>query len=131
MSFKLFEGEGWIPKVYQKDYSMQSIGDIKYRMENFDVIFESKVLVPAAIMKIDPKNPHSDTILTSFFKEAIAEYRVSKNSANIIGKEQRDFVIEESQRKYGLSTYDPEDTSWFKLFYKKWIKLFAGEYMSR
>ena len=33
------------------------------------------------------------------------------------------------ESKYKIGKYEPESIAWVKRLYKKWIELFAGEYL--
>lgn len=85
--------------------------------------------MPAAVAKIDPSNPKADTILVHYIKEAITEFKIAQKIEGTYGKQQRADMIKIEEGKYGIKNYEPEEVTWFKNFYKKWIDLFAGEGM--
>ena len=81
------------------------------------------LLMPAAVVKIDPSDPNSDTILIDAFKEALIEYEISSDYQGL----SKDIKLENGKRKYNIKKYDPEDMSWFKNLYERWIRIFAGK----
>lgn len=118
----------WKTTLYQKDYNIQNERDVYYKnYPNFNTIWESRILMPAAVVKIDPSDPNSDTILINAFKEALIEYEISSDYQGL----SKDIKLENGKRKYNIEKYNPEDMSWFKNLYERWIRIFAGKGIGR
>lgn len=120
---ELSEANNWKTTLYQKDYNVEGM-DVYYKNSpNFDIIWQSRLLMPAAVAKIDLNDPNSDTILVNAFKEALIEFELSNKYQGL----SKEIKLENSKRQYNIGKYDPEDMSWFKSLYERWIKLFAGK----
>lgn len=81
----------------------------------------------AAVAKIDPDDPTSDTIPIDAFKEALIEYELSSKFQGM-PKEPK---LENGKKQYNIEKYDPENMSWFRTLYERWVKLFAGKHLGR
>ena len=124
-----FNKENWRIIPFQKDYNLPG-RDVAYYKTEFKKIFNSRIMLPAAIYQMEPINPKSDSILIYFLKESISEYKISQGIEGLTNKNNRDSAIALGKQKYNLNDYKPENTAFFKKFYKRWVELFAGDYFN-
>jgi len=127
---ELYGEDEWGLSLYFNDYNAHWDIQNEYSgATNFNKIINSRVFCPQALFQIEPNNPKSNTILGQYMLESVQEYRLSKDLVGISSKNSRKDSISSGKTQYGLSSYKPADTNWFRKSYEKWIDLFAGDWL--